>query len=101
MLLKEDAADIFAEMDSDEQEVLIKSFNDHELKEVITETEKVVGKPISSKMDGRRAGDPATLTASSKKAQEVLGWKPKMNDLNQIIATAWNWHKNHKNGFED
>ena len=71
------------------------------VKEVITETEKVVGKPISSKMDGRRAGDPATLTASSKKAQEVLGWKPKMNDLNQIIATAWNWHKNHKNGFED
>ncbi len=71
------------------------------VKEVITETEKVVGKPISSKMDGRRAGDPATLTASSKKAQEVLGWKPKMNDLNQIIATAWNWHKSHKNGFED
>lgn len=71
------------------------------VKEVITETEKVVGKPIASKMDGRRAGDPATLTASSKKAQEVLGWKPKMNDLNQIIATAWNWHKNHKNGFED
>lgn len=71
------------------------------VKEVITETEKVVGKPINSKMDTRRAGDPATLTASSKKAQEVLGWKPKMNDLNKIIATAWNWHKNHKNGFED
>lgn len=71
------------------------------VKEVITETEKVVGNKINSKMAERRAGDPATLTASSKKAQEVLGWKPKMNDLNQIIATAWNWHKNHKNGFED
>ncbi|MBR4003224.1 MAG: UDP-glucose 4-epimerase GalE [Clostridia bacterium] len=71
------------------------------VKEVITETEKVVGEKINSKMAERRAGDPATLTASSQKAKDVLGWKPKMNNLNQIIATAWNWHKNHKNGFED
>jgi UDP-glucose 4-epimerase len=71
------------------------------VKEVITETEKVVGEKINSKMAERRAGDPATLTASSQKAKEVLGWKPKMNNLNQIIETAWNWHKNHKNGFED
>ena len=36
----------------------------------------------------RRPGDPARLVASSKKAERVLGWKPKAN-LEQIISTAW------------
>jgi magnesium transporter len=37
MLPKEDAADIFAEMEHDEQETLIKAFNDREIREVIEE----------------------------------------------------------------
>ncbi|HEY5586120.1 MAG TPA: UDP-glucose 4-epimerase, partial [Ruminiclostridium sp.] len=30
----------------------------------------------------------------------ILGWKPKYNDLNKIIETAWNWHSTHPNGYE-
>lgn len=69
------------------------------VKEVINVAESVVGNSINHIMAPRRAGDPAVLTASSKKAQEVLHWQPKMNDLHTIISTAWNWHKGHKNGF--
>ena len=47
----------------------------------------------------RRAGDPAQLIASSEKAKKVLGWKPEHDSLEEIIASAWNWHKNHPNGY--
>ena len=49
----------------------------------------------------RRAGDPAQLVASSQKAKAVLGWKPKYDDLNTIVATAWKWHQSHPNGYEE
>ena len=41
----------------------------------------------------------STLIASSEKAKETLGWKPKYDDLETIISTAWNWHKNHPDGY--
>lgn len=43
----------------------------------------------------RRAGDPPILVADYGKARNELGWKPENSDLNTIIETAWNWHKNH------
>ena len=67
--------------------------------EVIETARKVTGHPIPSKVEARRAGDPAVLIASSEKAKEILKWNPKYADLEQIIADAWNWHKNHKTGF--
>ena len=69
--------------------------------EVIETARKVTGHPIPAKVCPRRAGDPSTLIASSKKAKEVLGWNPTMDDLSTIIETAWNWHKNHPNGYAD
>ena len=41
----------------------------------------------------RRPGDPPTLIASSKKALDVLKWKPQFDDIDKIIETAWNWHR--------
>ncbi len=69
------------------------------VKEVIDTARKVTGHPIPEKITPRRAGDPAQLIASSEKAKNVLGWHPKHADLEEIIATAWNWHKNHPHGF--
>ena len=69
------------------------------VKEVIETARKVTGHPIPAVVSPRRAGDPAKLIASSEKAKSVLGWKPEHDDLEEIIATAWNWHKNHPNGF--
>ncbi|AGK95854.1 UDP-glucose 4-epimerase GalE [Clostridium pasteurianum] len=70
------------------------------VKEVIDVTRKVTGLDIKAEIAPRRAGDPATLIASSEKAIEELGWNPKYNSLETIIETAWNWHKNHVNGYE-
>jgi len=41
------------------------------------------------------------LIASSEKAKNVLGWKPHFDSLEKIIADAWNWHRNHPNGYSD
>ncbi len=69
------------------------------VKEVIDTARTVTGHPIPAKITPRRAGDPAQLIASSEKAKTVLGWHPEHADLEEIIATAWNWHKNHPHGF--
>lgn len=69
------------------------------VKEVIDTALKVTGHPIPAKTTPRRAGDPAQLIASSEKARSVLGWHPEHADLEEIIATAWNWHKHHPHGF--
>lgn len=70
------------------------------VKEVIETARKVTGHPIPAVVSSRRAGDPAVLIASSTKAKEILGWTPKLDSLEEIIATAWKWHKHHPNGFE-
>ena len=69
------------------------------VKEVIDVARKVTGHPIPAEIVPRRAGDPAQLVASSEKAKKILGWKPKYDDLNTIVSTAWEWHKNHPNGY--
>ena len=69
------------------------------VKEVIDTARTVTGHPIPAKVTPRRAGDPAQLIASSEKARSVLGWKPRHAELEEIIASAWNWHNNHPNGY--
>jgi UDP-glucose 4-epimerase len=70
------------------------------VKEVIEVARKVTGREIKAEIAPRRAGDPAVLIASSKKAVEELEWKPRFNSLETIIQTAWNWHVNQPKGYE-
>lgn len=70
------------------------------VREVIETARKVTGHPIPDKEGVRRAGDPAKLIASSQKAKDVLGWNPKHDSIEEIIATAWKWHKNNPNGYK-
>ncbi len=68
--------------------------------EMIEAARKVTGHPIPLEEGPRRAGDPALLIASSEKAKKVLGWQPKFTNIEDIIASAWKWHKNHPNGYQ-
>lgn len=69
------------------------------VREVLEMCRKVTGHAIPAVTVPRRAGDPAQLVASSAKAREVLGFRPGQSDLEHIVATAWNWHRNHPKGF--
>ena len=73
----------------------------YSVREVIKTARKVTGHPIPATESSRRAGDPARLVASSEKAKKILGWKPVHDSLEEIIASAWNWHKNHPNGYDE
>ena len=69
------------------------------VQEVIDACRKVTGHPIPAVEAGRRAGDPAELVADSSLAQRTLDWKPRYNDIEEIVQTAWNWHRSHPQGY--
>jgi len=75
--------------------------NGFSVKEVIEMVRIVSGREIASVGSPRRPGDPARLVASSKKIREELGWIPNFPDLETIVASAWKWHKNHPQGYDD
>lgn len=69
------------------------------VKEMVEAARRVTGHPIPAKIAPRRAGDPAVLIASSDKIKHELGWSPKKDSVETIIADAWNWHRHHPNGY--
>lgn len=64
--------------------------------EVIQAAGKVVGRDVPYEVAERRAGDPAVLVASSELARAKLGWRPEVADLEGIIGSAWEWHRNQR-----
>ncbi|GAB2700187.1 UDP-glucose 4-epimerase GalE [Paenibacillus thermoaerophilus] len=71
------------------------------VKEMIEVARRVTGHPIPAVVEPRRAGDPAVLVASSEKIKRELGWNPKKDNVEEIIRTAWNWHKAHPDGYAE
>ncbi len=69
--------------------------NGYSVFEMIEAAEKATGKKINYEVTGRREGDPAVLVADNSKAKNILGWQPKFG-LDEIMQSAWNWHKNRK-----
>ncbi len=68
---------------------------------VVDAVERVTGVRPKTEPAPRRAGDPAVLVASSDRARRILGWKPTHPSLDQIVGTAWRWHRAHPNGYAD
>ncbi len=73
----------------------------YSVREVIDTARKVTGHSIPAEDVLRRAGDPARLVASSEKAKNILGWCPVHNSLEEIIASAWKWHKRYPDGYKE
>jgi UDP-glucose 4-epimerase len=69
-------------------------------REVIEAARRVTGYPIPEMVGARRPGDLPMLIADNQLIQAELGWKPQYPELEQIIETAWKWHRSHPNGFE-
>lgn len=75
--------------------------NGYSVQEVVECARKVTGCEIKASTTLRRPGDPAVLVASSERIIRELGWNPQYPDLKTIVETAWNWHVNHPNGYEN
>ena len=72
----------------------------YSVNEVIETARRVTGKEIPTHVGPRRAGDPATLVASSDRIKTELGWQPQFQDLGLIIESAWRWMQRHPDGYD-
>jgi UDP-arabinose 4-epimerase len=61
------------------------------VREVIRAARAVTGRTIEATEGCRGRCDPARLVSDAKRAKSELGWTPQYGDLDQVIATAWNW----------
>ena len=68
------------------------------VREVIECARRVTGHCIPATMEPRRAGDPATLVASSAKIRAELGWLPRYPELEDIVRSAWNYLRRNGQG---
>ncbi len=73
----------------------------YSVREVIEAIRQVTGQPIPVIEAPRRPGDPARLVASSERIRRELGWKPAHESLQDIVGSAWEWHRSHPKGYED
>jgi UDP-glucose 4-epimerase len=69
--------------------------------EVIRACEQVVGSAIPYEVVGRRPGDAPALVADPSKLKRQLGWEPRYSRIEQIIESAWRWHRAHPRGYDD
>lgn len=60
------------------------------VKEIVDATENVIGKRLNYRYAARRSGDPAVVVAKADLAREVLNWRPRYTDIEEIIRTVWN-----------
>ena len=67
--------------------------------EVLRACEAVVGRSIPHEIVARRPGDPGTLIATPERITAELGWKPRYDTIESIVATAWRWHQSHPDGY--
>lgn len=71
----------------------------YSVKQVIDTVGRVGGKPVPHSFGPRRAGDPASLVASSASLRAETGWSPRFPALEDIVRTAWAWHAAHPRGY--
>jgi UDP-glucose 4-epimerase len=64
----------------------------YSVREVIDAVKKITGVDFEIRLAPRRAGDPVSIVADSSRLSQ-LGWTPRFDDLQQMIAHAWNWEK--------
>ncbi len=69
------------------------------VRQILNAIEKASGKKLHVIEKPRRPGDPAEIYADSTKAQRELDWKPKYTNIDDIVASAWEWHAKHPHGY--
>jgi UDP-glucose 4-epimerase/UDP-arabinose 4-epimerase len=65
----------------------------YSVKQVLAAIELKTGEHLRVKIGPRRPGDPPVLVADAWRAKTDLDFKPKLSELETIVATAWAWHQ--------
>ena len=88
---------------NEEQEVVYNLGNGtgYSVREVIDTVRRISGKDFQIVEVPRRPGDPPVLTADASKARRELGWTTEYPQLERIVESAWQFHTNNPNGYEE
>ena len=89
LALKHETSDVFN----------LGSGDGYSVKQVVETARQVTGHKIPVVEKPRRPGDPPKLVGDSTRIRKVLGWKPRFDSLEAIIASAWAWHQQHPQGY--
>ncbi len=72
----------------------------YSVREVIETARRVTDHPIPAVETARRPGDAPRLVASAACIRQELGWAPQFPALEAIVASAWEWHRTHPEGYD-
>ncbi|MGB5587873.1 MAG: UDP-glucose 4-epimerase GalE [Gammaproteobacteria bacterium] len=65
----------------------------YSVREVLDAVARINGAPLTVEEAARRAGDPPSLVAHAQQVRDVLGWAPRLDDLDAIVTHALNWER--------
>ncbi|MEQ8347924.1 MAG: UDP-glucose 4-epimerase GalE [Sneathiellaceae bacterium] len=71
----------------------------YSVREVIDSCARVTGNRVDWRAAPRRSGDPAVLVSENAKLRQRLGWAPAFPELDDIVRSAWLWHRDHPQGY--
>ncbi|MCA9280103.1 MAG: UDP-glucose 4-epimerase GalE [Phycisphaeraceae bacterium] len=74
--------------------------NGMSVREVIESAQRVTGLSLNITEGARREGDPPQLYANPAKIKHELGWSASITNLDDIIASAWQWFEKHPEGYK-
>ena len=70
------------------------------VREVLDTVRRITGVRFPIRRARAAPGDPAVLVADSRRIQALLGWAPRHDDLDYIVATAWRWEQRAARGAQ-
>jgi UDP-glucose 4-epimerase len=65
----------------------------YSVREVVSSVEKIAGLKLEVREEPRRAGDPPALIARADKVRQVLGWTPRLDDIDVIVRSSLEWER--------
>ncbi len=65
----------------------------YSVREVLAAVERVTGRKPVVIEQARREGDPPSLVSKAERIRQVLGWQPKLDDLDTIVRTSFAWEQ--------
>ena len=77
----------------DSQAINLGTGSGYSVREVVETARRITKSEFLVTEADRREGDPPVLVAAVDRAKATLGWKAVASDLEQIISSAWNWHR--------
>ncbi|MCC6173274.1 MAG: UDP-glucose 4-epimerase GalE [Gammaproteobacteria bacterium] len=65
----------------------------YSVREVLQSVERIGGTRLNVREEPRRAGDPPVLVARADRIKQVLGWTPRLDDLDEIVRSSLAWER--------